>query len=120
MTDRYGNTSMATVLRDWNALRDAIRAHDTEATEAEFEKVERWAGLWTTGQAFTADDLRRAFAIAIEMAETACLPGTTSWPSRATDYAWAASDAARRLRNNIRALTPPYDLAARVKEGRDG
>ena len=28
--------------RDWNRLREAIRAHDPEATEAAGEKCERW------------------------------------------------------------------------------
>jgi hypothetical protein len=31
-----------TMLRDFNRLREAIRAHDSFATEAAWEKCERW------------------------------------------------------------------------------
>jgi hypothetical protein len=31
-----------TMLRDFHRLREAIRSHDSEATEAAWEKCERW------------------------------------------------------------------------------
>lgn len=31
-----------TMFRDFNKLRSAIRSHDSEATEAAWEKCERW------------------------------------------------------------------------------
>jgi len=34
-----------TMLRDFDRLRRAIRAHDPEASEQAFEKVERWIAL---------------------------------------------------------------------------
>ena len=34
-----------TMLRDFDRLRQAIRAHDSEATEAAWEKCERWVSL---------------------------------------------------------------------------
>jgi hypothetical protein len=42
---RYGRAKLSTVLRDINNLRTAIRSHDSEATEAAWEKCERWMGL---------------------------------------------------------------------------
>lgn len=39
---RWGNAKLATVRRDFSRLRDAIRAHNPEATEAAWEKCERW------------------------------------------------------------------------------
>lgn len=33
-----------TMLRDFNRLREAIRSHDSFATEAAWEKCERWIG----------------------------------------------------------------------------
>lgn len=42
---RYGRAKIKTVMRDLNALRRAIRAHDPEATEAAWEKVERWIDI---------------------------------------------------------------------------
>jgi hypothetical protein len=42
---RYGKAKISTVMRDLNALRKAIRAHDPEATEAAWEKVERWVDI---------------------------------------------------------------------------
>ena len=46
LSDRYGRAKMDTVQRDFDALRQAIRAHDAEATEAAWEKCERWIGFW--------------------------------------------------------------------------
>ena len=40
MTDRYGKTKIATIRKRVQALRDAIRAHDTEATEAAWDRLE--------------------------------------------------------------------------------
>ncbi len=40
--DRWGMVKVSTIRRDINALRDAIRSHDSFATEAAWEKVERW------------------------------------------------------------------------------
>jgi len=34
-----------TMLRDFDKLRTAIRSHDSFATEAAWEKCERWLGL---------------------------------------------------------------------------
>lgn len=42
MSDFVGAAKAQTMLRDFNKLRDAIRSHDAEATEAAFEKCERW------------------------------------------------------------------------------
>tara|TARA_R110000772_G_scaffold45492_5_gene104233 strand:+ start:589 stop:771 length:183 start_codon:yes stop_codon:yes gene_type:complete len=39
---RFGNVKYATIRRDFNALRVAIRLHDPLATEAAWEKCERW------------------------------------------------------------------------------
>ncbi len=46
LSDRYGRVKMATVQRDFNALRQAIRAHDAEAAEVAWEQCERWIGFW--------------------------------------------------------------------------
>lgn len=46
LSDRYGRTKMETVRRDFDALRRAIRAHNSEATEEAWERCERWIGLW--------------------------------------------------------------------------
>ncbi len=46
LPDRYGRTKMETVRRDFDALRKAIRAHNSEATEEAWERCERWIGLW--------------------------------------------------------------------------
>ncbi len=43
-SDRYGRAKMTTIRRDFDALRTAIAAHDTFATEAAWEKCERWLG----------------------------------------------------------------------------
>lgn len=44
MTDRpfLGAAKAQTMLRDFDRLRAAIRAHDSFATEAAWEKCERW------------------------------------------------------------------------------
>lgn len=42
---RYGNARISTIIRDFNDLRKAIRSHDTEATEAAWERCERWLGF---------------------------------------------------------------------------
>lgn len=39
---RFGRTKFTTIYRDVNRLREAIRSHDALATEAAWEKVERW------------------------------------------------------------------------------
>jgi acetyl esterase/lipase len=39
-----------TMLRDFQRLREAIRAHDSEATEAAWEKCERWIPLPKSAQ----------------------------------------------------------------------
>lgn len=41
-TPRFGKAKIVTLQRDVNALRRAIRAHDSEATEAAWEKCKRW------------------------------------------------------------------------------
>ena len=46
MTGRYGRTKMETVRRDFDALRKAIRSHNSEETEEAWERCERWIGLW--------------------------------------------------------------------------
>ena len=45
MSTRYGRAKITTVMRDLNNLRQAIRSHDSEATEDAWEKCERWVGL---------------------------------------------------------------------------
>ncbi|MCJ8138591.1 hypothetical protein [Falsirhodobacter halotolerans] len=40
MTERYGNRRVVTMYAEINELRRAIRAHDSEATEAAWDKVE--------------------------------------------------------------------------------
>ncbi len=42
MSARFGNAKYATLRRDFNELRSAIRAHDSIATESAWEKCERW------------------------------------------------------------------------------
>lgn len=39
---RFGKTKFATIRRDFGKLRTAIRAHDSFAAEAAWEKCERW------------------------------------------------------------------------------
>ncbi len=42
MTERHGRAKVTTIYRDFNKLRKAIRSWDPEATEAAWEKCERW------------------------------------------------------------------------------
>lgn len=42
---KYGKTRVSRVLADIHQLRAAIRAHDDEAAEQAWEKVERWTGF---------------------------------------------------------------------------
>lgn len=43
MSEPFVNVARAqTMLRDFDRLRAAIRSHDTEATEAAWDKCERW------------------------------------------------------------------------------
>jgi hypothetical protein len=42
MTARYGNRRIDKMRAEINALRDAIRAHDPEATETAWDKCEEW------------------------------------------------------------------------------
>lgn len=44
MTDqpRFGNAKLSTVRRDFKRLREAIRLHDSNATEEAWDKCERW------------------------------------------------------------------------------
>ncbi len=44
MIDRYGAVKLSTIRRDFSILRTAIRAHDSEATEAAWLNCERWLG----------------------------------------------------------------------------
>ncbi|UWR36184.1 hypothetical protein [Sulfitobacter sp. W074] len=39
---RFGKVKYATIRRDFNELRSAIRRHDSFAAEAAWEKCERW------------------------------------------------------------------------------
>ena len=39
---RFGKVKYATIRRDFDELRSAIRKHDSFATEAAWEKCERW------------------------------------------------------------------------------
>ena len=39
-----------TMLRDFDRLRDAIRSHDSFATEAAWEKCERWVSQLKPGE----------------------------------------------------------------------
>mgnify|MGYP003679095582 CR=1 FL=1 len=39
---RFGKVKYATIRRDFGELRSAIRKHDSFATEAAWEKCERW------------------------------------------------------------------------------
>jgi hypothetical protein len=43
-----GTAKAQTLHRDFNALRRAIRAHDTFATEEAWERCERWIGCIQT------------------------------------------------------------------------
>ena len=48
MTDQQlfiQGAKVQTMLRDFNKLREAIRSHDSFATEEAWEKCERWLGL---------------------------------------------------------------------------
>lgn len=47
---RYGRAKTATVRRDFNRLRAAIRKWDAEETEKAFDKCERWLDLWPIQQ----------------------------------------------------------------------
>ena len=39
---RFGRAKYSTIRRDFQALRTAIRSHDSFAAEAAWEKCERW------------------------------------------------------------------------------
>lgn len=55
MTDRFGRAKVATIQRDINALRAAIRDHDAEATEIAWDHVERWLGaMYPSHEQFAA------------------------------------------------------------------
>ena len=43
MSDRYGKTRVAKIKAAYNDLREAVRAHDTEAAEAALDRYEPWA-----------------------------------------------------------------------------
>jgi len=53
---KYCKTRVSKVLADINRLRTAIRAHDDEAAEQAWEKVERWTGF-IAGSVSRADTL---------------------------------------------------------------
>lgn len=76
---------------------------------------------------FTADDLRRVFAIAIEMAgdtaKSIRLDYDAMKPHQITHEPMRVQRVAKGMvriaEDDIRALTPPDDLLARVREPRD-
>lgn len=39
---RYGRAKITTITRDFDRLREAIRSHDSFATEEAWSKCERW------------------------------------------------------------------------------
>ena len=43
MSDRYGKTRVAKIKAAYDDLREAVRAHDTEAAEAALDRYEQWA-----------------------------------------------------------------------------
>lgn len=51
-----------TMLRDFQRLREAIRAHDSAATEAAWEKCERWIPMPAEQQEDRADRLEAEVA----------------------------------------------------------
>ena len=70
MDDRYGNVKATTIKRDIDRVRVAVRAHDAEATEAAWDKLERWLGV------FPAQDvLARVSALEAALAKADELAG---------------------------------------------
>jgi hypothetical protein len=63
--ERHGGAKITTIIRDFNALRSAIRSHDPENTEAAWEKCERWLGAVQTDEEALA---RRAVKLTLEEA----------------------------------------------------
>lgn len=43
MSERYGKTRVAKIKAAYDDLREAVRAHDTEAAEAALDRYEQWA-----------------------------------------------------------------------------
>jgi|GEM_PF-1786491 len=43
-TKRHGRAKLSTILRDFDAHRRAVRAHDTELSESTWDRCERWLG----------------------------------------------------------------------------
>lgn len=44
--ERYGNVKLETIKGDFDRLRTAVRAHDTEASEIALDRFERWVDLF--------------------------------------------------------------------------
>ena len=44
--ERYGNVKLETIKRDFDALRDAVRAHAPERAEEALDRFERWVDLF--------------------------------------------------------------------------
>jgi hypothetical protein len=46
LPERYGNARIDTIKRDFDALRSAVRAHDTFAAEEALDSFERWVDMF--------------------------------------------------------------------------
>ena len=77
MSERYGNVKATTIKRDIDRVRVAVRAHDAEATEAAWDKLERWLGV------FPAQDvLARIEALEAALAKADELWGVIDTPDQ--------------------------------------
>lgn len=89
---KYGKTRVSKVLADIDRLRTAIRAHDDEAAEQAWEKVERWTG-------FIAGSVSRADTITALEAESQRLREALEKADvmlRWADLQWCAHDETHR------------------------
>jgi vacuolar-type H+-ATPase subunit H len=73
--ERYGRVKVSTLRRDFDRLRVAILAHDSEATEAAWEACERWVDYVFAeampAEAMAAEARREALEEALDILQEA-------------------------------------------------
>lgn len=69
--ERYGNAKLATIRRDFDKLRTAIRSHASQDAEDAWEKCERWLEAISPGVATRIAQLEAQVKAADALAEVA-------------------------------------------------
>lgn len=83
---RYGRAKLTTILDDFDALRAAVKAHDSFAAEVAWDRFERWLGLIQTATPpLHTDTERRAMAAEAECERLTSLSRDTAPPPLTCD-----------------------------------